>query len=464
MNTNPKIRNYNDLIRHGDCDSRIKILNLMNQVLEAVDAGRQIEKLMRLSGDVLTVGNRRWDLSRKKNIYLLGAGKACNAMSEAVCNILKERITKGIISVKISEPQDKYINTDVYIGGHPLPNEEGQKAAKAMLELIAGADKDDLFISVCSGGSSALLTYPVDGITLEDEIVTQKALLESGAGIEEINAVRRHISRTNGGRLAQRISERGAEHISIMVCDAVDMGPTINPGEPVELWGTPFALDVTTIEDARNMIMNYNLYDCLPPAVVNYLWDDSRAEETPKKMADTLTSYSIGTVADSCEAAICAANRMNTPVVVLSTSMEGESREAGYLLSAIAREIKFLNRPIEPPCFVVCSGETTTCIDTKPAGKGGPSHELVLGFSVGIQNIPGMAAASIDTEGTDGTTLFAGGIVDGYTISRLTRMGHNIYEVLRNHRSGDVLRELSDSIFTGNTGTNLCDFNVLYIS
>ena len=125
MDANPKIRNYNDLIRHGDCDSRIKILNLMNQVLETVDAGRQIKKIMRLSGNILIVGNRRWDLNRKKNIYLLGAGKACNAMSEAVCSILKERITKGIISVKISEPQDKYINTDVYIGGHPLPNEEG---------------------------------------------------------------------------------------------------------------------------------------------------------------------------------------------------------------------------------------------------------------------------------------------------------------------------------------------------
>ncbi|MCI8321625.1 MAG: DUF4147 domain-containing protein [Dorea sp.] len=464
MDANPKIRNYNDLIRHGDCDSRIKILNLMNQVLETVDAGRQIKKIMRLSGNILIVGNRRWDLNRKKNIYLLGAGKACNAMSEAVCSILKERITKGIISVKISEPQDKYINTDVYIGGHPLPNEEGLEAAKAMLELIAGADKDDLFISVCSGGSSALLTYPVEGITLKDEIAAQKALLESGAGIEEINAVRRHISRTNGGRLAQRIAERGAEHISIMVCDAVDMGPTKNPEEPVELWGTPFALDSTTVKDARDMISNYNLYHSLPAAVTDYLWDDSRVEETPKKMADTLTSYSVGTVADSCEAAVCAAKRMNMPVIVLSTSMEGESREAGYVLSSIAREIKFLNRPVEPPCFVVCSGETTTCIDNEPAGKGGPSHELVLGLSVGIQDIPGLAAASIDTEGTDGTTLFAGGIVDGYTISRLTQSGHNIYEVLRNHRSGDVLYELSDSIFTGNTGTNLCDFNVLYIS
>ena len=120
---------------------------------------------MSLEGDILTVGTRRWDLSKKGKVYLLGAGKACNAMAQAVCDVLGERITKGIISVKIVEEQDRYCNTDVYVGGHPLPNEEGMEAAGRMIELIENASADDLFICVCSGGSSALLTYPVEGIS-----------------------------------------------------------------------------------------------------------------------------------------------------------------------------------------------------------------------------------------------------------------------------------------------------------
>jgi len=463
QNVIKKMRNYDELVGHGDQKAREKVLKLMDAVLQEVDADVRIREIMHMEGDILHMGERCWDLKTKKHVYLFGAGKACNAMAQAVCDILKDRITKGIICVKIVEPQDTYVNTDVYVGGHPLPNREGMIAAQNILDLIEKAEPDDLFISVISGGSSALLTYPVEGITLEEEILCQDLLLNSGAKILEINAVRRHISRTNGGRLAERILRRGAELINIIVSDSVGIKPTSHRGNPVFFVGTPVAPDGTTIQDARETIINYDLREKLPKSIVDFIWDDARITETPKQFDDRLVTFVIGTVGDSCEAAQKAAKAMGIPLMVLSTFMEGESREAGVLLSSVAREIKNMHRPIAPPCFLVCAGENTTSIQTPPLGIGGPSHELTLGLSIGIRNIDGIAGASIDTEGTDGTTKFAGAIVDGQTIRRLEEKNLSVFEALRTHASGTALCEISDNIFTGNTGTNLCDFNVLFI-
>jgi len=464
MSQTMKIKNYEQLVSNGDSAAREKVLLLMEEVLKELDVSKTIHKIMRLDGDILTVGERTWDLSKKKNIYLVGAGKACNAMAQAVCEILGERLSKGIISVKITEPTDYYINTEVYVGGHPLPNAEGMAAAHKMLEFADNASEDDLFISIISGGSSALLTCPVDGITLEDEILAQDLLLKSGAKILEINAVRRHISRTNGGRLAERILNRGCELISLFISDAVGQMPITNPGKPTEFYGTPAAPDRSTIQDARNMIANYNLAHKLPPNIVNYIMDDSKVQETPKKFNDKITMFVLGGVADSCEAAVLAAGKMGIPVLILSTFMEGESREAGVVISSIVREIRRRKRPIEPPCFIVCSGETTTNITLPPSGMGGPSHEMVMGFAIAIRGMEGIAGASIDTEGTDGTTPYAGGITDGQTFRRLEEQGLSIYEALRSHSAGNALEAIGDNIFTGNTGTNVCDFNVFYIN
>ena len=458
-----KIKNYEQLISNGDSAAREKILQLMDEVLKEMDSRKAIHKIMRLDGDILTVGERTWDLSKKKNVYLVGAGKACNAMAQAVCEVLGERLTKGIISVKIAEPTDSYVNTDVYVGGHPLPNAEGMIAAEKMLELADNASSDDLFISVISGGSSALLTCPVEGITLEDEILAQDMLLKSGAKILEINAVRRHVSKTNGGRLAERILNRGCEMIGLFISDAVGVMPFTNPEKPREFFGTPSAPDRTTIQDARNMIINYDLANTLPKSIVDYVMDDSKIKETPKEFRDKATMFVLGGVADSCEAAIRAADKMGIPVLVLSTFMEGESREAGVVISSIVREIRNRKRPIAPPCFIVCSGETTTNITSPPSGMGGPGQEMVLGFAIAIRGMEGIAGASIDTEGTDGTTPYAGGITDGQTFKRLEECGINIYEALRGHSAGNALEAIGDNIFTGNTGTNVCDFNVFYI-
>ena len=457
------IRNTDSLLGKGDRNAREKVVALLERVLAAMNSRNRIHALMRLDENRLYVGNRSWDLSQKRNIYLFGAGKAVNAMASAVCDILGDRITKGIISVKIAEPEDRYINTEVYIGGHPLPNEAGVQAAKAIIDMIDQASPQDLFISVFSGGSSALLTYPVEDITLEDEIAAQDLLLKSGAKILEINAIRRHISQTNGGWLAKRIEARGAELISLMIGDAVGASPTVDRNEPQIFWGTMVAPDGTTIQDARDTIANYALANVFPKRVLNYLMDDSRVRETPKKQFPNVVTFVLDNVPDSCEEAVKAAREMGIPLTVLTTFIEGESREVGLCMASICREIRINKRPVAPPCYVVFSGETTTTVNGVCEGKGGPSQELVLGFCLGAKDFSGMAVASVDTEGTDGTTHYAGGIADTQTYRRLEQLQCNVYEALRRHASGDALELLGDNIFTGNTGTNVCDFNVMFI-
>ena len=178
-----KIKNRDVLLSHGNVDSKRIVLDVAEKTLQHLDAYERIKSIAHMEGSVLCIGSRRWDLAKKRHVYLLGAGKACNHMAMAVDEILGDYLTKGIAIVKISEPTDVFRHTDVYVGGHPLPNEEGLRACKEILKLVDASGQDDLFIVVISGGSSALMSCPIEGITLQDEIDTTDVMLKSGAGI-----------------------------------------------------------------------------------------------------------------------------------------------------------------------------------------------------------------------------------------------------------------------------------------
>lgn len=457
------IKNREELLSHGDVASREKIADLLEEMWKEVDAAQIISEMVRLDGTQLSIGSRSWNLQEYDRLYLFGAGKACNAMASALGGILEERLTKGVISVKIAEPQDRYVpQIKVYVGGHPLPNAEGLAAAEEILAMIDGAGPKDLFLSVISGGSSALLTCPVEGISLEDEIMAQDLLLRSGAKIGEINAVRRHISRTNGGRLAQRIRMRGAELVNLIVDDGVGELPQKDRNLPVPYSATPIAEDDTTLEDARACIVNYGLKDKLPSSIISYLWNAGPEQETPKRLNEKVTHFVLNSVPESCTAAMKAAERMGIRAMVATTFLEGEAREMGVFFGTLAREIQANGRPIQAPCFVFCSGEATTKVEHS-SGTGGPGHEFAMGFALEARYTQGAALASVDTEGTDGTTMYAGGLTDSKTFSELAEQGIDYYETMRTHAAGDALSAVGSSILTGNTGTNLCDFNVMYV-
>ena len=460
-----KIRNYDDLISHGDIESRKVVLDITEKTLLRLDSKERIKSIMHMEGSVLHIGTKSWDLSKKKHVYLLGAGKACNHMAMAVDEVLGDYLTKGIVIVKVPEDTDVFRHTDVYVGGHPLPNEEGYKACLKILELVDSAGPEDLFICVISGGSSALMSCPIDGITLQEEIDTTDVMLKSGAGIYEVNAVRRHISAMNGGMLAKRIRKTGAEMIGFGISDAVGNPATGDIGVPYAKYAsTPIGPDKTTLDDARRVIKDYNVADRLPKNVVDYLMNAGPEAETPKEFPEN-TYFLLNTLPDSCIYAKEIAEEMGLNCMILTSFLEGESRDAGSFFASIAREVQAYGNPIKPPCVILSSGEVTTKIlDNKEiTGHGGPSQELTASFALLAAKTKGACMLSIDSEGTDGTTPVAGGITDSTSYAVAKEKGVDIHGALRGHACYEALNAMGDTVFTGNTGTNLCDFNILHI-
>lgn len=460
-----KVRNRDALLAVGDRASRELVLDVVEDALASVDSYTRIRALIRVDGDTLHVGHRTWDLSRTRNVYLIGAGKACNAMAMAVDHALGDRLTRGIAIVKIAEPDDVFGRTEVYVGGHPLPDEAGAAATQKIFELVDAATPDDLFIAVVSGGSSALMSAPIAPITVADEAVTTEVLLTSGLGIYEVNAVRRHISRANGGRLAERIRARGAELIGIGVSDAVGKPATGDIAEPDPAYAsTPIGPDATTLADARAAIDGHGLRERLPASVTAFLDAAGPADETPKAFAEN-TYFVVNTLPDLAEAAAAAGAARGVDTHVLSTFLEGESRDAGTFFAAIAREIQANGRPFTAPCLIVSGGETVTHIrpGTTITGHGGPSQELALGFALAAAAVPGACVYAMDSEGTDGTSSAAGGLTDSSSAARAAAAGVDLRAHLRGHASFEALSAIDDVVVTGNTGTNLCDLNVLYV-
>ena len=462
---NQKIRNRDQILSHGDVESRRIVLDITEKTLQKLDARGRIKSIMRLDGDMLHIGVKSWDLSKKRNVYLLGAGKACNHMAMAVDEILGNRLTRGIAIVKIAEETDVFNKTEVYVGGHPLPNKEGYRACLKMLELVDNAGTDDLFIVVISGGSSALMSCQIEGVSLEDEIVVTDVMLKSGANIYEINAIRRHISQFNGGMLAKRIEARGAELIGFGISDGMGSPATGDIRIPYAAYkSTPMGPDTTTLEDARRVIRDYNVADRLPKNVVDYLMNVGPEGETPKAFPNN-TYYLINTLPDSCIYAKRFAEEMGIHAVILTSYLEGESRDVGTVFASIAREIQAYGNPVSAPCMVLASGEATTKIldNSEITGHGGPSQEETLSFAFTADKAKGVCLLSIDSEGTDGTTPVAGGITDSQSLKAARSKGIDVFAALRGHACYEALSAMDDVVFTGNTGTNLCDFNIMYV-
>ncbi|RQR97570.1 glycerate kinase [Burkholderia sp. Bp8991] len=460
-----KIRNYEALLSNGVVSSRQIVLEIADRTLDRLDSYQRIRSIMRMEDSVLHIGTRSWDLSRKRNVYLVGAGKACNHMAMAVDHVLGDHLTHGIAIVKIREESDRFNKTEVFVGGHPLPNEEGHRASKQIIELVDQAGPDDLFIAVISGGSSALMSCPIEGISLQDEIDTTDVLLKSGAGIYEINAVRRHISALNGGMLAQRIQDTGAELIGFGISDAVGSPATGDISVPYAAYkSTPIGPDMTTLDDARATIINRNVADRLPKSVVDYLMNAGPDAETPKAFPDN-TYFLLNTLPDSCIYAKAVCEEMGIPAMIVSSFLEGESRDAGTFFASMAREIQTYGNPIEPPCVLLSSGEVTTLIDDNSVikGHGGPGQEMAASFAIAAAKTTGACLLSIDSEGTDGTATVAGGITDSTSFTAAAAKGVNLYQALREHSCFEALESIDSAIFTGNTGTNLCDLNILYV-
>ena len=456
------VRNTQELLATGDVSVRDVLLRVVNDVLSGLNSEKLIKSMVRVTGNVLHIGSRSWDLSGYGNVYVIGAGKACNHMARALDALLGDRIAKGLVIVKQLEEGDELAHIELALGGHPYPNESGWRATRRILDMVDGCTSQDLFITVISGGSSALMNCPVAGVSVAEESLLTEQLLTAGADILEINTVRRHVSAVNGGRLAQRLAARGAEVVSLVISDRVNDAATGTPFEPVPYTGTQIGIDPTSFADAWKVMERYQLLGKAPESVVAHLRKGPELEETPKSLSPGQHVFVIQGLEDGCAASVAAAAGVGVPCKVLTSCLEGDSRQAGMFLGALAREIRCNGRPFAPPCLLVAAGETTVRIDG-PAGKGGPSQELALSFARQIHGLEGIGIAAVETEGTDGPTHLAGALTDCTTLSRAMDAGEDIVDVLDRHDSFPLLSRIGDALVTGNTGTNLCDLNLIYI-
>lgn len=458
-----KIKNAPELLSHGDTESRRIVLEVTDEVLKRLDSYHRLRSFIRLEDHVLHIGKRSLDLNDYGRIYVFCAGKASNNMAHAFEDILGDRITQGVVIVKIKEDSDVFRHTEVYVGGHPLPNEGGIEGSKRILALADQMESNDLFFVGLSGGCTALMGYPVEGITLEEMQQATDVMLKAGMWVMDINDVRGHLCQMNRGRLGQRI-RKGTQIECFEIWDAVGLDDQRDYTEPLPVMGTPVGSDPVTFEDIRRILKEHDLEDRLPANVTNYLLNAGPEQETPKK-AGNVTYYVLNTLPDACNCALDVAREKGIPAHVFTTYAEGESKDYGAVMASLAREILKNDRPFQKPCLIFSGGETTTGIPDSSVikGHGGPSQELTCGFALAAGDAPGACMLSIDSEGTDGTTIMAGGLTDSSTYEASQAKGIHIRQALKEHASYEALMALGDCVYTGNTGTNLCDFNVLYV-
>lgn len=449
------IKNKKELLSHGLKEYRRVALEIIEHSLKAVDPYKVTKRLIQLNKMMLTIGNVSYNLKKIEKIYVLGAGKATFPISKALEDILENKITQGIIIVKRNQ-KGTLTKIKKIEAGHPIPDKDGLQGAHEIITLADTASKKDLVFAIITGGSSSLMPLPAKGISLDEKCKVNELLLKSGAIIQEINAVRKHISKIKGGRLARHIYP--AQLINLTVSDVIgdwDMLDYIT-GNTVP--------DTSTFQDAINTLNKYSLWNKIPISVRKYLKNARPEMETPK-MFEGLNSHTfmLATNNDACLAAKKKAEALGFNSMILSTMIEGESREVGIVHAGIARGIKTDNRPLKPPCVLISGGETTVTIKSK-SGEGGPNQEFILGLATKIGGSKEIVGISIDTDGTDGPTDIAGGVADGLTVKRAKRKNLDIYESLRNHNVSPTLRVLRDAVYTGATGTNVMNLRVIIIS
>lgn len=425
--------------------------------LKAVDPKEAVKRFLRVEGGSLIVGRREkpatyLDLSSFDRIIVVGAGKATAPMAKAVEDLLGDRISSGLINVKygFTEPLSRIETVEA---GHPIPDGEGVEGTRRILEILRKARERDLVISVISGGGSALLPQPADGISLSDKQAVTKALIACGATIAEINAVRKHISLSKGGQMAR--AAYPATVVNLMLSDVVgDRMDVIASG--------PFTPDESTFQEALQVIEKYALKD-IPAGVRRRLEKGGVKDETPKRgdpVFERVHNVIVGSNILALEAAEEKAEDMGYNTIILSSMIEGETRDAALFHTAIAKEILITGRPLGPPACVISGGETTVTI--KGGGLGGRNQEFCLASAIALEGIDApVVVLSAGTDGNDGPTDAAGAIVDTKTTERGRMSGLDAVKHLAENDSYHYLEATGDLLVTGPTNTNVMDVRII---
>jgi glycerate 2-kinase len=393
---------------------------------------------------------------------VLGAGKAGGSMAHAVEALWPASAPlQGLIVTRYHHvpprPDGVPQRIEIVEASHPVPDAAGLAAAQRILAMAHGLTKDDLVLCLISGGGSALLTLPAEGLTLEDKQRINRALLDCGANIAEMNCVRKHLSRIKGGRLAAACAP--ARVVTLAISDVPGDDPSI-------IASGPTVPDATSCADAIAILQRYGID--VPGAVMSLL--EQGALETPKPGDAVFAGHEVHLIAtpqQSLEAAAQAARAAGLEAHILSDEIEGESREVGKVHAALARAVAHRGQPFRAPCVILSGGETTVTMKTPPPGtprgRGGRAGEFCLGLAQALQGQAGVWALAADTDGIDGVEDNAGAFVAPETLSRALALGMKVDQYLARNDAYSYFRQLDDLVVTGPTHTNVNDFRAILV-
>ncbi|MEO6825136.1 MAG: glycerate kinase [Nitrosospira sp.] len=399
----------------------------------------------------------------KGRTLVVGAGKAAAAMALAVENYWPENaVLNGIVITRYGHglPLKRI---EMVEAGHPVPDAQGEQAARDILAEVEKLGADDLLLCLVSGGGSSLLSLPVAGISIDDLRNVTRELLRCGAAIQEINTVRKHLSAIQGGRLAASCH---APVLALIISD-------VTGDEPTHIASGPCAPDPTTYSDALDILDCYRIN--APAAVMEILQAGARGEldETPKPgdaVFRNVESRVIATAHDALRAAAGYFRSQGIPAAILGDSITGEAREIAKVLAALVKEIRQYGQPWKPPVALISGGETTVTLretehyrNSDHRKQGGRNTEFLLSLAIELNGAPETHALACDTDGIDGTENNAGGIATPDSLHRATQVGMNAATLLTSHDTYRFFEELGDLIITGPTCTNVNDYRVILI-
>ncbi len=432
-----------------DNNARTILKHLLLAGLEAADPETAIERAVRIRNNQLKVGAREYDLTGFSRMLCIGAGKASGAMAAALERQLGARLEGGLVVVNDGRA-GKTKRIRLLEARHPVPDRRSEKAAQRMVRLLESLTDRDLVLMVLSGGASSLLAAPAAGLTLKEKQLTTRLLLRSGAPIQDVNTVRKHLSGIKGGRLA---SATTATVISLILSDV--------PGDdPATIGSGPMAPDPSTFSDAKRVLDTFDVWPRIPLAVRRHVDRGVQGQipETPKPGEvpfSRIQHHVIGNNRATIERMAQRAKALGLRPMILTTTLCGEARDIGKLFGDLAKEMHVSGNPVRPPACLLAGGELTVTVNGK--GMGGRAQEFALAAAPSLEGLSRVFVAGFGTDGTDGPTAAAGAIADGNTISRARKKGMSHEAALVENDSYGFFHRAGGHVITGPTGTNVND-------
>ncbi len=430
-----------------------RITRILAAAMAAVEPGAAVGRFVRRDGEIVTISDQAYDLRSFRRVVMLGVGKASLAMSTTLAEILGNRLSDGLVIPK--HPSSiSHSKITVLQGDHPIPGSNSLLAGSKAIELISSLGPADLLFCLISGGGSALVTAPVDGVSLADIQALTSVLVDSGIPIEEINILRRRLDRVKGGGIVMMAN--GATIVSLILSDVV--------GSPLEAIASgPTAPDPATRADTLSILIKYGLEDKIPASINHALHSSPETPKPGDPVFGKVRNVIVGGNLLAAQAALKRAEAEGFNPYLLRTNLHGEARAAAFELATLLRQARQTGNPVPGPACILAGGETTVTLRKKGRGTGGRNTELALAAVSELAEFPGVMLVTLATDGEDGPTDAAGAVVDGGTFLRAARFAMHPGDYLDRNDSYSFFEKLGDLLKPGPTGTNVNDLVFLFI-